>query len=275
MTSLINTARDACLRDRVWELSQRLRAIMDEQGVSPDELKGRLDQYFWLRSDLEAFLNADFSPAVLTLSGVDRVCEVLGVPMGEVLGGIDGDERPLPERIDGPKEAWHIGQHVGQVLHRRRKLLGLDLKAIAKSIGMPTTMLENIEDGWIEPSILDLFMLNDRLGMTLADLIGDLAEDAQSSNPAPDEGWAYPLGENRDGDLAVRLWWRRELASDPQAWMMVILRYEGDIFDVVAQDELTDEDWSTITRLATELVARARGATPELKDLPRVGFKRS
>lgn len=44
---------------------------------------------------------------------------------------------------------------------------------------------------------------------------------------------------------------------------------------MVAQDELTDADWGTITRLATELVARARGATPELKDLPKVGFKRS
>lgn len=138
MTSSINSARDARLRDRVWELSQRLRAIMDKQGVSPDALTGRLDQYFWLRSDLEAFLNADLSPAVLTLTGVDRVCEVLGVPLGAVLGRIDGDERPLPERIGGPKEAWHIGQHVGQILHRRRKFLGLELKTIANSIGMPS-----------------------------------------------------------------------------------------------------------------------------------------
>lgn len=264
----------------------RLLHALETNGLTQEHLLGKLDQHFWIGGDLKAFVNSDFSPATLTLHGLNRICEAIGISVASMLASLDGDTRPLPLRIPGPTEQWHLGQHIGERLSAARRRKGLSEKQIAEDLGHDDRVyIENVEDGWIEPTILDLFMWNDLLGLTMADLIGDLAEiwdprakdekgDMNRTEAMPVGVQGFPLGEERKGDLAVRVWYRSELGADPQSWVLVILKYDGDEFDTPAQDELDKAEWELVITLANRLIDRVRKDPNTDLELPALELRR-
>lgn len=263
--------------EAVHELKRRLEELMQDRGMTPDRLMGSLDRFFWFGCDIEAFANSNYSPATLTLTGLDRLCSVLGVPLGYFLKGLDGDARPLPDRLPDAMDAWHIGQHVGSVIRRRRTLLGKSPRDAAEVLqGAGPAYVENVEDGWVEQSVLDLIWLNEWLELTMADLVGDLADPELflegASAPTVNTQRRVPLGETREGDLVVRMWFRPHLAPSHTAWMLLVLRRLDGWLDVVGQDELTDEEWRVVCSLADRIVAQARASMPELADVPEFRF---
>lgn len=270
---------------RVQEMKDRLHHALETNELTQEHLLGKLDQHFWIGGDLEAFINSDFSPATLTLHGLNRVCEAIAISVASMLASLDGDTRPLPFRIPGPTEQWHLGQHIGERLSAARRTKGLTQKQLAEDLGHDDRVyIENVEDGWIEPTILDLFIWNDLLGLTMADLIGDLAEiweqrakdekgSMKRTTAVPVGVQGLPLGEERQGDLAVRVWYRSELGDDPRAWVLVIVKYDGDDFDTPAQDELDPDEWELVIMLANRLIDRVRKDPNTDLELPSVGLQ--
>ena len=103
------------VEDQVVELKRRLDDLLQDRNETLEHVLGKLDEFYWLRSDIEPFINSSGSPAVLPLRGMDRLCHVLDVPLDAMLGGLDGDARPLPERIKRPMEGWNDGEHVDKM----------------------------------------------------------------------------------------------------------------------------------------------------------------
>ena len=66
------------------------------------------------------------------------------------------------------------------------------------------------------------------------------------------------------------MWYRSELGDDPQAWVLVILKYDGDEFDTPAQDELDQTEWELAIHLANRLIDRVRKDPNSNLELPAV-----
>lgn len=259
------------IADRVYEMRQRLMASLLQRDWTTDHLDGAMDRFFWFESDIEAFRRSNHSPVTLTLNGLDRLARCLELPLHSFLRELDGDDRPLPITLLRPTEHFDIASHLGRRLHAARSTQNKTAGWVVRPIpGMTAQDLKGIERGEFEPSVMDLMMLGDRLGLTFADLIGDLSEGVEIGTeelPPP----PIALGEADSGPLVVRLWYDPDRAGDPTAWAIQVMRRTGRALSMPAQDEFSDEDWAAIRQLADRVLTTARARLPHL-NLPNARF---
>lgn len=261
------------LADRIYEMRQRLMSLLLERDWTTDHLDGAMDRFFWLPSDLNAFRRSKYSPATLTLNGLDRLAQVLEVPMHTFLRDLDKDDRPLPVTLLGPLQKWDISTHIGRSIRGRRERLGRTAGWVCRNMpGWTSSDLKRLERGEFEPSVIDLMMIGDRIGYTFADFIGDLTEGAEDDSIVSEHP-PIALGEEAQDDLLIRLWYRPGLGDDPNAWTLMIMRSTGSGLFMPAQDELTEAEWRSVLKLADRVVERARQRLSHL-DIPEVRFRK-
>jgi transcriptional regulator with XRE-family HTH domain len=100
---------------------------------------------------------------------------------------------------------------VGGRLRQERERRGISLRELARRVGVSPSLVSQIELDRVNPSVSTLYALVTELGMTMSDVFGDGAQQAQPAvraRPDVDEVVASP-GTRRVINLASGVRWER------------------------------------------------------------------
>ena len=87
-----------------------------------------------------------------------------------------------------PPDAGSVSKQIGATVRRLRTSLGLTLGEVAKRSDLSAAMLSRLENGGVSPSLESLAALTTALGVSLAQLFGDVGKPRGGAQHVPKGG---------------------------------------------------------------------------------------
>ena len=120
-----------------------------------------------------------------------------------------------------PGVHWHGSEALGAQLRRAREQQGITLRAFAREVGVSASLVSQIENGYVTPSVGTLFAFCTRLGLVIDDLFkgveranGDASPESRASPKAPSRNPVQRGTDRKHIRLAGGVRWER-LTPEP------------------------------------------------------------